>query len=172
MAYKNKKGFTLVELLIVLVIFGMVTAMAAPSFSSMVERNSLAAESNRLIGNFRLARSEAVKRGELVTVAGVGTHWQQGFQIYANSDTNPGFDSTNDQIIRKESGLGEGIALAGNANNISFASNGTLDGANSVTLYLCRIADARRAIEITINRIGRAESNEVKDTANCAGDQS
>ena len=169
MNYFTRHGFTLVELLVVLAIFSIIASMAAPSFSTMIERNRLAAESNRLLGSFRLARSEAIKRGELVTIAGEGGDWQSGFQIYANSDTNISFDADADQLIRREEFSGEGIAISSSEALISFSTNGSLSNANSVVLYLCRSFNARRAMEITINRIGRAESSETSDISQCAG---
>jgi type IV fimbrial biogenesis protein FimT len=171
MKSKSTSGFTLVELVITMAIISIITALAAPSFSSMVERNTLVAETNRLLGNFRMARNEAVKRHAIVSVAGQGNNWQNGFNVYANNDSNVDYDDVNDQIIRKESGLSDNVSIATNANVISFASNGSLNvnGANTITMFLCKTSGATVAMEVRVNRIGRAEAVEIKDVGNCPG---
>jgi type IV fimbrial biogenesis protein FimT len=61
-------GFSLPELLIVLVIAGIVLALGAPSFGDFFRNNRLAEASNGLISASQLARTEAIKRQQNVAV--------------------------------------------------------------------------------------------------------
>ncbi len=62
----NWKGFTLVELMIVIVIVALLAAIAAPSISRSVERNRVA-DLNRAIANgFLEARSYSMRTGEVL----------------------------------------------------------------------------------------------------------
>ncbi len=62
----NWKGFTLVELMIVIVIVALLAAISTPTISRTIERNR-AADLNRAIANgFTEARSYAMRNGEAI----------------------------------------------------------------------------------------------------------
>ncbi len=84
------RGFTLIELMVTITVLAIITSIAAPSFSSMLRENRIAATTNELRGAIQLARSEAVKRHQDVIVcrrnsAGNncenGTNWSTGWLI-------------------------------------------------------------------------------------------
>ncbi|MCP3670505.1 MAG: prepilin-type N-terminal cleavage/methylation domain-containing protein [Gammaproteobacteria bacterium] len=54
-------GFTLIELMITVLVLSLLLGVAVPSMMSMIENNSVVAESNELVASLLLARSEAVK---------------------------------------------------------------------------------------------------------------
>ncbi len=58
------KGFTLIELVVTVFIVGVLAAVAAPSFQSLIVGTRLSGEMNALIGALNVARSEAQKRGQ------------------------------------------------------------------------------------------------------------
>ncbi len=89
---KHANGFTLIELVITLLIVGILAAVAAPGFQSMVTGTRLSGEMNALIGALNVARSEAQKRGQTVSVcAGTqlacATNWSAGYLVLL--DSNP-----------------------------------------------------------------------------------
>ncbi len=61
-----QKGFTLLELMVVIVIFSMIMAVGGPSFSRMIERNQLQAAASELTMEILKARSEAIKGNDRV----------------------------------------------------------------------------------------------------------
>ena len=63
-----QKGFSLVELLVVVAILGVLAGLAAPSFTSLIRSNRLTAAANDLLGAVALARSEALKRAQRVVL--------------------------------------------------------------------------------------------------------
>lgn len=65
---KPQSGVTLVELLIVIVVMAILTALAVPSFRTMVINNQVRSFTNNLYASLLLARSEAIKRNTNVTV--------------------------------------------------------------------------------------------------------
>jgi len=61
-------GFNLTELMITVAILGILTALAAPSFSSTLERRKIIAAAEAIQSDLRWARGEAIKRNTDVTV--------------------------------------------------------------------------------------------------------
>ncbi|PST85371.1 type IV pilin [Photobacterium sp. NCIMB 13483] len=72
-----QRGFTLLELVFTVVIIGIVAAMAAPSFSGLIESNKIKRLATEIEWLLVQAKSEAVMRGEnvevQVVVDGAGT---------------------------------------------------------------------------------------------------
>ena len=63
---KNIKGLTLVELLFAIVIVAIVSALAIPSYTHMLDRNQLVGASEKLAADIQFARMESIKRNTSV----------------------------------------------------------------------------------------------------------
>lgn len=57
------RGFTLVELLVVITIFAVLTALAMPSFRRIIQSNAISSSVNTFSADLRYARSESIRRG-------------------------------------------------------------------------------------------------------------
>ncbi len=70
-------GFTAIEFLVVIAIAAVLLAIGVPSFQSTLRRNGLDATADELAAALDLARSEAIRRNAVVTVAtcGAGADW-------------------------------------------------------------------------------------------------
>ena len=62
----RQRGFTLVELMIVVAVVAIVLVLAAPSFRDMIEGQRLRGTSAQLVTDFQFARTEAASRQEVV----------------------------------------------------------------------------------------------------------
>jgi type IV fimbrial biogenesis protein FimT len=67
----RNKGFTLVELMVTLAVAIILLAVGMPLFSGMAANNRATAQANTFLAGFKLARSEAVKRGLEVSVCAI-----------------------------------------------------------------------------------------------------
>jgi prepilin-type N-terminal cleavage/methylation domain-containing protein len=59
-------GFTIIELVTVMIIAAVLLVIAAPSFNSMFERRRLEGQANELVADLAYAKSEAVQRNRHV----------------------------------------------------------------------------------------------------------
>lgn len=57
------RGFTLIEVLVTIAIVAILVRLAAPSFKSMIQSNTMSSNVNSFLADVRYARSEAIKRG-------------------------------------------------------------------------------------------------------------
>lgn len=62
-----ESGFTIIELMVVVIVIGIIAAISAPSFTSMVERNRLKSALEAVKADMQLAKSDALKRSTNVT---------------------------------------------------------------------------------------------------------
>ena len=64
----SSSGFTLVELMVTVAVLAIISAIAFPSFTSLMNSNRLAGAANDLVGDLQYARSEAIRRNSRITV--------------------------------------------------------------------------------------------------------
>ena len=88
-------GFTLIELMIVIAITAILTALAVPSFSVTLDNQRISGAAEAVLSDLRWARSEAIKRNTEVRVTFTsGSNWSYTI------DTVPVL-ATNDGILPK-----------------------------------------------------------------------
>ncbi len=68
---RRQRGLTLVELMVTLAAAIILLAVGLPFFGGVVANNRAVAQANNLLSAFKLARSEAVKRSEIVTICAI-----------------------------------------------------------------------------------------------------
>ena len=81
MVRQTQNGFTLVEMLVTLSIVGILTAIAAPSFTSLIASQNIRISASMLQSSLLQARSEAIKRNTVVTVSPNGGQWASGWTV-------------------------------------------------------------------------------------------
>ncbi len=82
-------GFTLIELMVTVTVLGVLLSLAAPSFTTLIANNRITTETNELMGAFNLARAEAIRRAQPVTVrSSDNDNYAKGWNVFpdANGD--------------------------------------------------------------------------------------
>jgi type IV fimbrial biogenesis protein FimT len=70
---KRNAGFTLLELMTSVAVLGVLSAVAVPSFTNMINRNRLASQSNELLSAIQFARIEAIRSNARITFCGTAS---------------------------------------------------------------------------------------------------
>lgn len=104
----KNRGFSLIELLVALAVVVIVTTLAVPSFSRLVDSNRVETAAAGLSAAAMLARSEAIKRGTIVALcagSGVacGTDWGAGWTVFLDADRDCAIGSPAD-VLRTDGG--------------------------------------------------------------------
>lgn len=175
-------GFTLLEALVVLALLGTLTALAAPSLTGLRHKHQMQSHGERLLGSLLLARSEAVRRQQRVTlcVRGVANRcategsWGQGWMVFVDANDNAILDA-HEPILQVQESVPSFLKLEGNATVNRYVSYGAEGRSQSTTgafqagtLTLCKPGQA--AIwRVVINAVGkpRLEAAEMPVNAEC-----
>jgi type IV fimbrial biogenesis protein FimT len=64
---RQRRGFTLIELMVTVAVLAIVLTVAVPSFANLVNGNRLTAQANDLLAAVEYAKTEAVKNNATVT---------------------------------------------------------------------------------------------------------
>ena len=110
---RHLSGFTLPELITTMAVVSIMTTTAIPGMQSIVQNNRLTTQVNTLVTNLHLARSEAVKRHQRITLCqspdgvscGTSNHWNEGWIMF----TDPNHDHVLDPdetLIRVQQQMG------------------------------------------------------------------
>ncbi|UVH60089.1 GspH/FimT family pseudopilin [Variovorax paradoxus] len=86
---ERPRGFTLVEMMVVIVLMTVLLAMALPSFSGLIEKYRVEGMASALMASVSHARSEAARRGKTVTIQArtgcTGRDWSCGWDTLVGS---------------------------------------------------------------------------------------
>jgi type IV fimbrial biogenesis protein FimT len=106
------RGFTLVELMVVITIATILFSMGVPSYRYVTNANRMSAEVNALLGDMQYARAEAIKEGQTVTVCASADGatcsnsitWEKGWMVFSDPLGNATWQ-TGDPILRVQQGF-------------------------------------------------------------------
>lgn len=158
---KINRGFTLVELMVVLVVVGIGMSVAVPSFQGMIVRNRIITQANDMILAVNLSRSEASRTGGLVSLSAAAAtadnEFGGGYCIVLGTPT----DCVAGNVIRRFEAISGKSTLNSveDVDVIQFNNLGGLSaaGPQPINLDLCHPDYQGRRIQISI--VGRVKSH-------------
>lgn len=142
-------GFTMIELLMVMLIVGILAAIGTSSFKYVATSNRISTEINGLLGDMQFARSQAIKTGTTVTVCpstdsascSGTTTWTTGWIVFLDFNGSGTVD-TGDQVIRVQKSIAPDALAASNPNFKYLIFNREGFGSNTVNAWSNLVLDS------------------------------
>lgn len=164
----TNRGFTLIELLVTITIAAILAAIAVPNLSDFIKNNRLTTTANDLLADLALARSEAAKRGQPVSVcpssngsACTAGSWTNGRIVFSDSGSSGTVDGS-DIVIRITESSSAGISIANsgfaNTSHIRYTPSGAMstENTNPGKFKICDDRNGAFGKQVSISNTGRA----------------
>ncbi len=168
-----ERGFTIMELLMVMVLIAVLLGLGGPAFQSSLERNRMQSTVSGLAGSLAFARAEAVIRTQPVSMCPTlndvdcsGSNWESGVLVFVDDGDGTGASALdgsldgNEELLRIVDAAPVDITIrtSGFVNNSSlvFTDSGrVLQGANG-TFAICDGRGATSARGLIVEVSGQA----------------
>ena len=159
---KYQTGVSVVEIIIALGIVGIMTSVSLPALNDYMAAYQADTDAENLLNSLLLARSEAVKRNDMITLCKIDPDspsvcnnsqgWQSGWIGFVDNDSD-GVRDLDETIFDTFTGMGSGTTVVSDdfTNTISYLPSGSISGNGQ--LIVCVSGSVANAI--IINATGR-----------------
>lgn len=169
----QQRGVTLLELMIGITVLAIVTTLAVPSFSRLIENNRLVTRTNDFVTAMALARSEAMKRSLNVSLCpstdgatcSGDDDWSGQWLLFTDDtggqgEYDPGING--DVLIQKFEVGPVNFVQSADVESVQFWPNGLALPAGDKTFEFYRSGcTGLHANEIVVNGVGRVTTTRV-----------
>jgi type IV fimbrial biogenesis protein FimT len=179
----SQRGFTIIELMITLVVISLLAGVGIPGFRNFILNSRITTQSNDLVGELAIARSEAIKRNTTVVLCrsanptattptcstgSTGSKtWESGWLVFQDANGDKVYTTAGgDTLLRVHEAITGGNTLRGSDTELGDYLAFTRDGvttltvlAAGVTAHHFKVCDSRgagNARAILLEPTGRA----------------
>ena len=153
MKIPSHKGFTLVELMIVIAVMGIMAAIAVPNYRTYMAQRRLNGAARQVMSDLMAARMKAVSQNNEFKVFFLANNQYKILDDNNNNGTEDTGESSQTKDIQTEY---YDVTLSAN-NNPIFQPNGT--ASNLPTINLGSLSNSSWSKSITISSAGRVKIN-------------
>jgi len=165
MKKRTQNGFTLYELLITVLVVGVVLTLGVPNMTTFTANSRITSTANDLHAAFHLARSEAARAKDNITIcasdtsmdddADCGGNWEDGFIVFIDTTGDLLRNTVDETVLRRHPAVADGVTLAVEAGATFFSygpsglGRGNVLGNTAVTRVM--VCDDRGTDETSAN---------------------
>ena len=124
-AWRRARGFTLIELMTVVVVLTLLAMAAAPGMQSLIASQRARAAANDLISDLLMARSEAVKRNKDVSLSPAPA-WADGWVVKTVATA---------EVLGQRNRVGNGVTITRSPASLTYDGAGRLSGVTSTLRF-------------------------------------
>lgn len=141
--FSSMRGFTLIELMIILILLSIVVGIAIPNMTRLIRNHQIETQAQTLNSLLQLARTEAVLRRSSVELSNTGNDWSV---------------SANGQTLRTETFDPEQATIASSQSptSITFLFNGSATPSPTPTFVICHDDNPIFAYQLTVQPSGHS----------------
>ena len=145
---KNRKGFTMTEVAVVLSLIGIMTAISVPSYISWLPRHKLQTSVRQIYDDMQLAKIRAVKDNRNACIQFYPA--TETYTVFFDVDGIPGYLNGTDVPIKSNVTLENGVDITV-ANTCGFNNRGMSTTAGLIQVFL---ANPTGNMRIDVNTAG------------------
>ena len=124
METRRKRGFTIIEMMLTVVVAMIVLDFGVPNFLNLIRSNATVTAVNNLATALNLARSEAVARGvEVIITPQAGNDWTSGWVVGVDSDEDDSFPEAGEPVFRRFEAI-DSLAFTASPARVEFRPTG------------------------------------------------
>jgi len=170
-------GFSLIELMVVISIAGILSAIGVPHLQKTMQDNNMTALHNELLAALSFTRNTAITRGSSVTLckanaaadgcAAVAASWENGWIVFADKD-NDGVVDGGEEVLRVKNDLPENISItySRNSSRVTYGAQGYAVGYNGNFMFCDKRGDSAKKGMVLSNN-GRVRVASANDLGAC-----
>ncbi len=160
---QNTRGFTLIELIIALSMFSILSAYAIPNYRTFKQNQLMTQEINRLVATINYARSHSIIANKQVilcptvtfTECDAGSTWHKGWIVFEDLNFDKTFNGEDVMLLNENSMPDQLQAVASlHRQKIRFDPRGFAPGTN-LTIRYCDDRGSEHGKAIIISNVGR-----------------
>ena len=118
---KNRRGFTLTEVVVILSILGIMTAISVPSYLSWLPKHKLQTSARQIYDDINLAKIRAVKDNTVAVIT--FTPGNDTYFVFLDDSISNGSYDAGETILRNNTTLENGVNMTA-ANTCGFNNRG------------------------------------------------
>jgi type IV fimbrial biogenesis protein FimT len=166
MVHRHNSGFTLIELMVTLAVAIILMASLVPAYTAVVQRNEVTANINAFVGELKFARSEALKRGAVISLCPATTGstscntassaWSPSVSgerlVFVDIDADGEFDGTDvllKRVTTNSTTVGVSVVDPSGESALRFSPNGLLTAA-SASIEFSGAGGTQRCVSLTL----------------------
>lgn len=170
----NKRGFTIIEIMLVLIVLGILTILAVPAMRFYIQNSRAIVMTTDFTSALAFARSEALKRGTPVTICasndtvnyntcGASNTWSNGWIIFTDPNADGVIAASTDRL-KIHQALPVGSSITTTQARITYNSTGFATAGSGTFTLMASGCTGNYGRLITISTTGRAHIDEIACT--------